>query len=163
MKRLLDAACCGLASCFFLTYPLSRWRLLPTYQHTGAGLIGTAFGLLTIGWVPLDPWRGGLVVLGGILVAVVVSDVAEACMGKRDDSRIVIDEWVGYWCTAAFLPRTWPVLLSAFLLFRLFDVTKPLYIRASCRLPGGWGVVMDDVLAGLTAHVVLRLALVFTR
>ena len=90
-------------------------------------------------------------------MAVVISDCAEALLDRRDDPRIVIDEFLGYWIAVSFLPRTLPVIVLAFVLFRLLDVVKPVGVRWMGELPGGWGVVMDDVFAGLLANLALRL------
>lgn len=56
-------------------------------------------------------------------------------------------------------PRAWIYLIAAFLLFRVFDILKPFGIRRSQRLPGGYGVVVDDLLAGVVTNVVLRILL----
>ena len=115
--------------------------------------------MITAQYLPFDPWRGGLTLTGCILVSVAVSDRAEALLGQKDDQRIVIDEWAGYLTSVAFLPRTPYALIAAFVLFRIFDVWKPLGIRSLGRLTGGWGVVLDDLAAGLLANAVLRLLL----
>ncbi len=80
----------------------------------------------------------------------------------HDPSRGVIDEWVGMWVTVAFLPVTWPWMLAGFFMFRALDILKPLGIRRLEALPGGWGIMLDDIGAGILGAVVLnavRLAL----
>ena len=72
-------------------------------------------------------------------------------------SRVVIDEIAGMCISLLFLPFTFPVLCAAFVLFRFFDIVKPLYIRRTEALPGGWGVMTDDVLAGLYTNIILQL------
>ena len=74
----------------------------------------------------------------------------------HDAQRIVVDEMVGVWISLIFMPLNWLTLLLAFVLFRFFDIVKPLGIRQMERFPGGWGVMMDDVLAGGYAWIVLR-------
>ena len=123
---------------------------------TGAGFIGTLAGLACAKWLPSDPLHCGLVLLGALFVSVAVSDAAEAILGHKDDQRIVIDEWVGYLASIALLPKTPHVLLVAFVLFRLVDTTKPAGINRLARLPGGWGVVMDDFAGGVLVNAVLR-------
>jgi phosphatidylglycerophosphatase A len=71
----------------------------------------------------------------------------------------VIDEVLGQMIALWFVPRSWPWLLAGFLLFRLFDIWKPLGAREAQRLPGGWGIVIDDVMAGLYALALLQIAL----
>jgi phosphatidylglycerophosphatase A len=68
----------------------------------------------------------------------------------------VIDEWIGYWVSAAFLPRTPLVLGAAFILFRIVDTIKPLGIDRLGHLTGGWGVVLDDVAGGILVNAVLH-------
>lgn len=103
---------------------------------------------------------GGLVptfVLGG--VGVWAADRVARLTGTHDPSFIVIDEWVGQWVALLGLPFAavgwmdpWPLL--AFVAFRFFDVWKPGLVDDAQRLPGGWGIVLDDVLAGGLAALV---------
>ncbi len=151
----------GAASGLFLSYPVVRLRIGPWKNHTGAGLVGSLWGVVCAPLLPGEPTRAFLILLGVVAVSVAVSDAAEEAMGFHDDPRIVIDEWAGYLCAVAFLPQTPLVLIGAFILFRVFDVIKPGPIRALARLPGGWGVVMDDVLAGLMANGCIRLVGLF--
>jgi len=78
--------------------------------------------------------------------------------GKHDPSIVNVDEIMGMGLSVAFLPasmsRIW--LVAGFLLFRLFDIVKPFPANRSQRLPGGWGIMMDDVIAGIYANAVLR-------
>jgi phosphatidylglycerophosphatase A len=69
---------------------------------------------------------------------------------------IVIDEVVGQMIALWHAPRTWPWVLGGFLLFRLFDIWKPLGANQAQNLPGGWGIVADDVMAGIYAALVLQ-------
>lgn len=75
-----------------------------------------------------------------------------------DPSQTVIDEMVGMWITVIGFPLSWPWLLAGFLLFRAFDIWKPFGIRRLEALGGGWGVMLDDVLAGVYANLVLQVA-----
>jgi phosphatidylglycerophosphatase A len=61
----------------------------------------------------------------------------------------------------SYVSLKWTVLLAGFLLFRLFDIWKPFPIRRLEKLPGGWGIMADDWLAGIYAAILLRLALHF--
>jgi phosphatidylglycerophosphatase A len=80
-------------------------------------------------------------------------------MGTHDNPRIVLDEVVGVWIAAAGLPREAKAALLAFVLFRLFDSVKLPPYRWLERLPGGIGVVADDLGAGLVASLAARLIL----
>ena len=74
----------------------------------------------------------------------------------HDPGRVVIDEIVGMLIAIAFLTPSIKILFTGFILFRLFDIFKPPPVRLSEKLPGGWGVMADDVIAGIYAHLVLR-------
>ncbi len=76
----------------------------------------------------------------------------------KDPQIVVIDEVLGVWVTlAAAVTWNWQSMLAAFALFRLFDIWKPFPIRKLEKLPEGWGVVMDDILAGVYGAILLRL------
>ena len=77
-------------------------------------------------------------------------------LGKKDPGRVVIDEVLGQWLTAAgILHPTWQSYLLAFALFRIFDIIKPWPIRSLEKLPGGVGIVFDDLLAGVYGGVLM--------
>lgn len=88
--------------------------------------------------------------VAGTLIAVWAAGEAEHALG-HDANPICIDEAVGQTLALILVPRTPLAFLAAFLLFRLFDIWKPLGAREIQHLPGGWGVVADDVIAGLVA------------
>ena len=75
----------------------------------------------------------------------------------KDSSKVVIDEVAGMCITLLLVPIKWQYVLVGLALFRFFDIAKPLYIRRMEKLNGGWGVMMDDVLAGIYANIVLQL------
>jgi len=78
-----------------------------------------------------------------------------------DPGRIVVDEVCGQLVALAFLPPDWTAMAAAFVLFRVFDIIKPWPIRKLERLPGGWGIMADDIGAGLAAAVLGRLVLLW--
>jgi phosphatidylglycerophosphatase A len=90
------------------------------------------------------------------VLGVYSSNKVEQEWGK-DPSKIVIDEVVGMWISLLLLPSGWWYTALAFVLFRLLDIYKPLFIRRMEKLKGGWGVMMDDVLAGIYANVIIQL------
>jgi len=109
----------------------------------------------------LTAWGVGVAILALFPLGVWASGEAEKVLG-HDAKPIVIDEVVGMLVSVWAVPiGSHPAfaLALAFFLFRVFDVWKPFPIRRSQRLPGGWGVVVDDVLAGVVTNLVLRLAL----
>lgn len=74
----------------------------------------------------------------------------------KDSSRVVIDEAAGMMISLLFVPVTLSYVATGFIVFRLLDITKPLLIRKTESLPGGWGVMMDDMIAGLYTNVLLH-------
>ena len=93
-----------------------------------------------------------------LALAVWAADSAERAYGT-DASRIVIDEFAGYLVAVALLPKSVFVYGAAFLLFRLIDVIKPFPAGRAESLPGGMGIVMDDVVAGIYANILIRIML----
>ena len=139
-------------------------------------LIGTAMGL---GFSPIAPGTAGA--LGGCLIALLLMQYAvfpvltlislivlfffvgvyssgqlEKYWGK-DPSKVVIDEVVGMWIAMLMIPSGWMYTLAAFILFRFFDIYKPLFIRKAENLKGGWGIMTDDVVAGMYANALIQL------
>ncbi len=80
----------------------------------------------------------------------------EKAMG-HDPSAVVVDEVVGMWLSLFLIPPLWYWILIAFLLFRLFDITKWLGANRIQNLRGGWGIMADDVLAGFWSNVILQI------
>lgn len=79
-------------------------------------------------------------------------------LGVHDHSGIVWDEFAGYLITMLFAPQGWQWILLGFLLFRLFDIWKPYPIHiVDQRVGGGFGIMLDDILAGIYALIVLQL------
>ncbi|MDD5723071.1 MAG: phosphatidylglycerophosphatase A [Syntrophales bacterium] len=127
------------------------------------GTAGTLVGVLVYMVFSRFPWPLYLlsvVVLS--LFAVYVSWEAERIYNKKDPSLIVIDEIVGFQVTMFLVaPTAWHVF-SGFILFRAFDIIKPFPIRlCEQKLPGGYGVVGDDIVAGVYSNVVLLLLVRF--
>ncbi len=90
------------------------------------------------------------------VMGTIASDRAEGIFEEKDSSHIVIDEAAGFLVTIAFHPVTPLIVLISFLLFRFFDILKPPPIRAIERtLPGGLGVMVDDIIAGIYSNLLL--------
>lgn len=127
------------------------------YSPIAPGTAGSAVALAILWLVPFS--RPGLVVF---LVVVVLlgtwaADVAEAHLAEKDAGAIVIDEVAGMTLSlvALPLPFTLPILLTSFVLFRIFDVVKPYPAGPAQALRGGAGVMVDDLIAGIYALLVL--------
>ena len=80
-------------------------------------------------------------------------------LDREDPQCIVIDEVAGQFLVLFRLPSSWPLLIAAFLLFRLFDILKPFPIKRVETFPSGWGIMLDDILAGLYAGIIINLYL----
>ena len=103
-------------------------------------------------------WEVAAMLLVFTLTGIWASHGAEKEFGE-DGSPIVVDEFIGQWITLAGLLPTPGVLILGFLLFRIFDILKPFPGRQAESLHGGVGVMLDDVVAGIYAAVVLRVLL----
>ena len=137
------------------------------------GTSASAVAVMTAPWLFL-PWPlpGRLALLVALfLLGAWAGTQAERVLGEKDPSSVVIDELVGQWIVLLPLPSFFDtgitpcspfLLLAGFALFRLFDIVKPGPIHASENwLPGGWGIMLDDVLAGLFGLILLAGGLVF--
>lgn len=122
---------------------------LPFAPGTAGSLLGAAlcFPLLTLPW---PVYLGATILLAVLAVWVAGRAASEA--GEPDPAHVVIDEIVGMWVAAIALSPSLYDVAAVFLLFRLMDVVKPAPIPRLERLPGGLGLVADDVAAGLLAR-----------
>jgi len=131
------------------------------YSPLISGTVGTLAGLPVFYLLSgLSALHYGLVWLLLFGLATWAAEQAGRIYGVADDGRIVIDELAGYLVTVAFLPFTWGNALLGFVWFRLFDILKPPPVNWVDRnIKNGFGVVLDDVLAGVYAALALRLTL----
>ncbi len=129
----------------------------PVAPGTAGTLVAVPFGyLLTTGLAGHEFDQLAVLALVALL-AIWSAGVAARRFGLKDPGQIVVDEIVGYLAAVALLPPGWLTLAVAFVLFRLFDIAKPPPCRWAEGLPGGVGIVADDLLAGLYANLVLRI------
>lgn len=91
-----------------------------------------------------------------LLLGIISTNILEKEWG-HDPGKIVMDETVGLWITCLFIPLSLTNLLWAFILFRFFDILKPLGIKWFEKLNGGYGVMFDDVIAGIYGNIVLQI------
>lgn len=139
-------------------------RAIATGLFTGYAPIapGTAGSLLALAFF-LIPGFDQPVVLGSSALLIFALGVFTSGQlsreGDRDPSVVVIDEVAGMWIAMLFLPATLPVVGASFLLFRIFDIIKPFPARNLERLPGGWGIMMDDVAAAIYANIAIQIFL----
>ncbi len=137
-------------------------------------LLATGFG---VGYSPVTPGTLGTLVaipiyyflsniptpiyeitlVGFFFLSVWTSENAERFYGKKDDQKIVVDEVMGFLITMLWVPKTLFFVIGGFFLFRFFDILKPFPIRRVEKgFKGGFGVVLDDVAAGVYANIILQ-------
>ncbi len=127
----------------------------PFASGTWGSLVGIVFYLL---FKNLSPSLYAVTLIGVFAISIWSSQIAETHFGKKDPGEVVVDEIIGQLVTLAFLPFSWKLTIAGFLLFRLFDIIKPFPARwFQDHLKGGWGIVMDDVMAGVYANLVLQI------
>ena len=139
---------CFLTGCFS--------GLLPKAPGTWGSIFGALLAFLFLQYLP----QSSLFLLSILITIIAIKEINsyEAMGGLHDDPKIVIDEIAGIWLAISILPDTsWWWILIATALFRLFDITKPSYIGKLDKLPGGIGVMSDDLLAGIVAGLLTGL------
>jgi len=129
------------------------------YFPFAPGTVGSVVALF-IFW--MVPGLRGTILLLSLIVVFFIGVWAAFQVEKTDghDASIInIDEMVGMWLSLVFLPDgiSWIWWIVAFFLFRFFDILKPFPVGWSQKLRGGWGVMIDDVLAGLYTNLILQL------
>ena len=127
--------------------------LLPRAPGTFGTLIGVPVYWLIGNLAPV--WYG-MIVLILFIAGIRLCEITARELAVPDHPAIVWDEIVGFQVTMFMAPPGWEYLLLGFSLFRLFDIVKPYPIRHLEKLPGGWGIMADDVLAGVYAMLVLQ-------
>jgi phosphatidylglycerophosphatase A len=126
------------------------------YSPLAPGTVGTLAAFAVYWWlVPAGFW---VLVVGAVAIAVGIwaGDVAEKVWQKKDPGRVCVDEFAAYFVAVAFLPKTAAYAVAAFVLSRVFDILKPFPAGRSQRLPGGWGIMADDVVAAVYANLILQ-------
>lgn len=128
------------------------------YAPIASGTVGSLGGVLLYGVLHPLPWPMYLITVVALaFLGVWSADKAERIFQKKDCGYIVIDEIVGFMISVFLIPWKWPWILAAFMLFRVFDVLKLFPLRRAELLPGGVGILLDDVGAGLYTNVLLHL------
>jgi len=151
-------------------HPLARFVATGAFLGYSPFAPGTAgaFGCVVLLWfllpqvLPGDPQTSVLLMVLGAMaftaMAVWASDQAERAFGK-DASRIVIDEFAGMLVAVLFLEKTLTIYIAAFILFRILDILKPFPAARAESIPGGLGIVADDIVAGIYANALVRIML----
>jgi phosphatidylglycerophosphatase A len=142
---------------------LARWVATgfgSGYSPFAPGTAGSIVGLVL--FLPLAglAWPAQLAATAAVtLVGAWAAGRVARSLGRKDPGLVVVDEVAGQWATFLALPFTPVIALAGFLLFRVMDIVKPWPARDLERLPGGWGIMADDVAAGIYAQLLLRVGL----
>ena len=129
------------------------------YAPLAPGTAGSAVGVLLFYMLSPLPLTWYLAIIAAVtLAAIWCAGTAEKILGTNDPPQVVIDEVAGQLITLAALPAHWTYMLGGFLLFRLLDIIKPWPANIINRdINGGRGIVLDDVVAGVYANIILQL------
>ncbi len=159
MQKIINA----LATGFYVSYLPAL--VIPFKKNTGAGFLGTLLAVPFVFFLPENGLKYGLFLALFCAFSVWIS--ARARLGGdykgHDNPKIVIDEAAGYFTAMWFLPHTWPYMLAAFVLFRTFDTLKPWPVGYFDRMASAFGVVFDDVAAGVLANVLIQIFMACAR
>jgi phosphatidylglycerophosphatase A len=133
----------------------------PIAPGTAGSVVGVAV-VVGLAQLPLGRTAAiGVLAVASLAIGAVgvwAAGEAEEFFGRTDPGQVVVDEVVGQMLTFLLFPHaTWKWLLGGFLLFRVFDIIKPFPARQAERIPRGWGIMLDDVLAGLYGMAVLAI------
>lgn len=142
----------AISSFFFTGY-------IPVAPGTWASILAVFIWLI----MPVNSLLFKLLIIGGLfIIGIVVAGLSESYSGIVDPSYIVIDEVVGMWLALLFLPQIQtpnrlPLIFLAFCIFRLLDITKVFPINKCEKLPGGIGIMLDDIVAGIFTAIIMNL------
>ncbi len=129
------------------------------YSPIAPGTLGSAVGLGIAFVLSGNLFQQIVGALVAMVLALWSAGPTARAMGQPDPKPIIIDEVAGMMITLISLPVSKRVYLGGFLLFRFLDIVKPPPLRQLQRLPGSWGILLDDLGAGLAANLILRLIL----
>ena len=126
------------------------------YFPFASGTLGSLWGIVFYyQFLELQPLFYVFITFVLFFVGVRISDRAEKVFGKKDDGKIVIDEISGMMFSLIFIPKKIELIIAAFVLFRIFDILKP--IKKLEKIEGGMGIMADDLLAGILTNVLLQI------
>ena len=133
---------------------MTAWRFLATFFYLGKlpvapGSWGSLGALVLWFFLPISYLIHSIIIFILFVVGVYASKTVAVDLGDHDPSEVVIDEAVGMGISLFMLPHSLVLYLLAFFLFRFMDIFKPSFIYRIQNLPGGWGIMLDDVLAGI--------------
>jgi len=142
-----------LISCLFAT--LLGIGFIPIAPGTIAAFVTAAaykYYLFTLSWQVYV-----LLIIAVFIAGSITASKYAKSINKKDPRTVVIDEVLGQLIPLLLLPPEWGLIIAAFILFRFFDILKPLFIRKTENFPWGWGIMLDDLLAGIYAGIVINI------
>ncbi len=132
------------------------------YSPLMPGTAGSFIALMIFILVPLDNVSWLIICLIVFFTGIWAAQIVEKEHGK-DPGLVVIDEFVGQWISLLFLPRIFLVFIAAFIIFRILDILKPFPANDSQKLAHGWGIMIDDVIAGIYTNAIIQLIIFFLK
>jgi phosphatidylglycerophosphatase A len=132
---------------------------VPLFPGTVGTLVAIPFSLGLNRFADISLWLASITLMAAIFCAIALATTASELLRQKDPGIIVIDEIVGFLTANFAAPASLISLLTAFLLFRFFDIAKVFPTHRLEQLPGGAGIVLDDIMAGIYTFIVMRLLL----
>jgi len=129
------------------------------YLPIAPGTWATAVGVIIAYFLGNNLAFYSLLLIFLVFLGAMASDMMEKLLKIKDPGVVVIDEVVGVMIALWGLPLIWSVMISGFFLFRAFDMFKIYPINKLETIPGGWGIILDDCMAGVYTNIILRIAL----
>ena len=133
---------------------MNVWRLAATFFYLGKfpiapGSLGSFAILLLWFFFPFNYLTQIIIIIMFFILGVISSNIISKELNDHDPSEIIIDEVVGMSIALFILPHNFILYLLAFFIFRILDIFKPSFIFTIQKLPYGWGIMLDDVIAGI--------------
>lgn len=127
------------------------------YIPFAPGTFGTLAALICVLLMSLSLHAHFVFFVSVTIIGSFAATAAEKALGQKDSGRIIIDEFAGFLIATFYVPHSPTLLISAFIIFRFFDILKPLMIRKlESTLNKGVGVMADDILAGIYTNILLQ-------
>lgn len=127
------------------------------------GTLGTLVGMLLYSWFPADPSRYLLYTVLLFIAGVWAGNKAEIIFDEKNPSKVVIGEVVGFLIAMYMIPCSFWWIFFGFIFYRLFDIIRPKPIDRLEEMEGGWGIMLDDAMAGIYTNILLQvIRLIFT-
>jgi len=127
------------------------------YFPIAPGTVGSFVAVLILWFLPTLSWLTlSIISITGFLIGVWAAKIAEESWG-HDPGQVNWDEVIGMFITVIAIPKHWVIYGCGFFIFRLFDIIKPFPVNKMEKLPGGLGIMSDDVIAGIYANIITQI------